>query len=369
MPIIFIAHRLAEPKTGGEICNKMITSAAIGDTFEVWESKDIPHKGLLSRLPFSGRIVANLHFSRKAFNIPTGSIILFDTDFSQYLFFAIWVLKYLRSARIVAICHHLRSSVGGVGIKGRFTRFFEKATARSTGFLITVSAFSLKSFLDLGAKPAKQWIISPPIASPPAFRESVAASDNRIRFLTVATLEKRKNYLGMIWAISRMDFPFVWRIAGSPQDGQLHAEMAQLVSELALDDKIEILGRVSEDALRELYAHSDIFYMVSFIEGFGIVYGEAMSYGMPIIASRTGATPELVTDGVNGLLCDPESIDDMAAKIRLVCGEKALRERMRLSNLEKSRSFQTTQGFIEQAGRALQEIISAESPKAKVAAG
>jgi len=362
MPIIFIAHRLSEPKTGGEICNKMITAAAVGDSFELWESKDIPPGGFFSRVPFSGRIMANLHFSRKALKSPKGSIVLFDTDFSQYLFFAIWVLKSLRAARIVAICHHLRSSVGGGGVKAFFNRQFEKATAQSAGYLITVSAFSLRSFLDLGAKPAKHWIISPPIISSLECRETAAGSDGKIRILTVATIEKRKNYLGMIRAISRMDIPFVWRIAGTFQDEQLHAEMVELVAELSLGGRIEILGRVSEDALQQLYVHSDIFYLVSYVEGFGMVYGEAMKYGLPIIASQTGATPELVEDGINGLLCDPGSIDDMAAKIRLLCGDRQLGERIRLNNFEKSRTFQTVSGFIEQAGGAILEISAIGGP-------
>src|SRR5690606_8715961 len=60
-------------------------------------------------------------------------------------------------------------------------------------------------------------------------------------------------------------------------------------------------GRVDDAALHRLYRTSDLLVVPSY-EGFGIVYLEAMAFGLPVIAAHAGAACELVTPGVNGEL-------------------------------------------------------------------
>jgi glycosyltransferase involved in cell wall biosynthesis len=67
--------------------------------------------------------------------------------------------------------------------------------------------------------------------------------------------------------------------------------------------------------IASVLACSDIFLLPSSTESFGLAALEAMSYGVPIIASRVGGIPEVVRDGIDGCLADPMDVDAMAKHV------------------------------------------------------
>jgi len=88
------------------------------------------------------------------------------------------------------------------------------------------------------------------------------------------------------------------------------------VEESRLVDRIQFVGRISDEKLVGEWRCSDIFVLPSSYEGFGIVTLEGMSFGLPTITSRSGAAHELVEDDVNGFLVDPANPDALAQAIR-----------------------------------------------------
>ena len=87
------------------------------------------------------------------------------------------------------------------------------------------------------------------------------------------------------------------------------------VQECDCTDNVEWAGRQPQERLMEWYRRMDIVLMPSRSEGFGLTAIEAMANGCVVVASRTGGLPEVVQDGVVGLLHKVGSIDDMANKI------------------------------------------------------
>jgi glycosyltransferase involved in cell wall biosynthesis len=76
-------------------------------------------------------------------------------------------------------------------------------------------------------------------------------------------------------------------------------------------------GHLSKEALDDFYAGCRVFVLSSiWFETFGIVIAEAMLRGIPVICSRIGGLPEIVEDGVTGLLFEPGNADELADKIR-----------------------------------------------------
>ncbi len=89
-----------------------------------------------------------------------------------------------------------------------------------------------------------------------------------------------------------------------------HPEMAAYV---------QFLGGVSDEQLNRLYQACDLFVAPSLYESFGLIYLEAMNYGKPVVGCRAGGIPEVVEDGVTGILVEPEAPVALAeAILRLV---------------------------------------------------
>lgn len=88
------------------------------------------------------------------------------------------------------------------------------------------------------------------------------------------------------------------------------------VKRLGINDYITFHPASSEVA--QVYRQSDIFCLPSFLEGFPNVICEAMSSGLPIVCSNVCDNPNIVEDGINGLLFDPKKPSDIAEKIMTI---------------------------------------------------
>jgi glycosyltransferase involved in cell wall biosynthesis len=80
---------------------------------------------------------------------------------------------------------------------------------------------------------------------------------------------------------------------------------------------LEFLGHLDGKNLSEFYRQARLIVLPSvWYEGFPMILPEAMLHGKPVVASRIGGLPEIVADGVTGLLCQPGDASDLASKIR-----------------------------------------------------
>lgn len=96
---------------------------------------------------------------------------------------------------------------------------------------------------------------------------------------------------------------------------------------------IKVFGEVNEEELTQIYQQADIFAMTSVpykrsIEGFGLSYLEASSFGLPVVGFRFGGVSEAVKDGETGLLCDQRDTDALAKNLYKLLINKSLRERL-----------------------------------------
>lgn len=106
-------------------------------------------------------------------------------------------------------------------------------------------------------------------------------------------------------------------------DGPERSTAEYLALRLGVADRIHFLGK--QDNVNELLPLADLMLMPSEMESFGLAALEAMACGVPTIATRVGGVPELITDGVNGMLFPVGDVDAMAeASIALLRDEKRL---------------------------------------------
>ena len=107
--------------------------------------------------------------------------------------------------------------------------------------------------------------------------------------------------------------------------GYMDGFIRMLIKSLNLEDYVTMLGFIPNENLPELYASSSLFVMPSlYCESFGVTLLEAMASGRPVIASNVGGIPEVVKDGVTGLLFKRGDAEDLAEKIIMVLSDRSL---------------------------------------------
>jgi glycosyltransferase involved in cell wall biosynthesis len=143
-------------------------------------------------------------------------------------------------------------------------------------------------------------------------------------FLSVGTLEPRKNILSIIRSFQEFSvrFPNVdLLIVGSNGWGETNKEIQG--EDLS---RIKLLGYVTEKQLKYLYQNAVAFIYVPFYEGFGLPPLEAMSAGVPVITSNTSSLPEVV--GKCSEMVNPLSIYEIVRSMTNVYTDESLREKM-----------------------------------------
>jgi glycosyltransferase involved in cell wall biosynthesis len=115
------------------------------------------------------------------------------------------------------------------------------------------------------------------------------------------------------------------RIVG---EGPESARLRALARQLGLGDTVTFLGEIARQALAVEYVGADCFCLPTVQEGFGIVFTEAMAAGLPVVACRAAAVPEVVEDGRTGLLVSPRSPEELGMALEKVLTSGALRREL-----------------------------------------
>jgi glycosyltransferase involved in cell wall biosynthesis len=107
--------------------------------------------------------------------------------------------------------------------------------------------------------------------------------------------------------------------------GPMRDALARRAQRLGIEDRVELTGPVGHPEVLQRIGSADLFCLPSFAEGVPIVLMEAMALGVPVLSTRVMGIPELVEDGVSGLLVAPGSRDELAAGLRRLIDDAPLR--------------------------------------------
>lgn len=160
---------------------------------------------------------------------------------------------------------------------------------------------------------------------------------------------KRIDRLIKVSARLSTDFDLHVLIVG---DGPERTSLEILAREMGLQDRVVFIGQVSHDEVPQFTAASDVFVLCSETEGLPKCVREAMSCGVPIVASNVGGLPELVSNGETGYLADDDI--ELEKNLRQIMSSPELRERMGAQALE----FARKNFAIEKAVREHEDLYS-----------
>ena len=224
---------------------------------------------------------------------------------------------------LVSIVHHLRSDEAHPPARRSLYCAIEKYYVNTIdGFIYNsrTTAQRVKTLLaapkaGVIAYPAADHLMPPDQATVAALIEQRAAWSGPLRVLAVGNVTPRKNLHVVLRALARLPAGWTLTVAGSLDiDGAYSVRLQALARELQVGDQVRFLGRTDESTLRQLYATSHVLALPSF-EGYGIVYLEAMSFGVTPIASTDGAAYEIITDGQDGYLTPPDDVARLAQRL------------------------------------------------------
>lgn len=152
-------------------------------------------------------------------------------------------------------------------------------------------------------------------------RSVTASNEKQVKILYIGRIIPQK---GVHIAISAMGY-LVNRLGvnnihfdlfGNGSDAYIE-KLKNLINNLKIGNHIKFHGKVDRNQLLKIYKDYDLFLLPStFREPFGVVLIEAMSQGVPIVATDTGGIPEVITHELNGLLVSPEDSIKMAEAVK-----------------------------------------------------
>jgi glycosyltransferase involved in cell wall biosynthesis len=209
----------------------------------------------------------------------------------------------------------------GCSLRERFYYWADRRLLARYPLVIAVSEAIRQVIIQHGARPDRVRRITNGIDEHVFRRAPLAGHETRTRLgIDAATrvvgavgrLEREKRFDLLLRAVARMAGPsdLAVVIAG---EGSCRPHLETLAASLGIQSRVHLVGHWED--VRQLYPAFDVSVQASDTEGIPNAVLEAMAMEAPVVATRVGGTPELITDGVHGLLVPPGDVDALAAAI------------------------------------------------------
>ncbi|MEM9642399.1 MAG: glycosyltransferase family 4 protein [Pseudomonadota bacterium] len=242
-------------------------------------------------------------------------------------------------APIVAMIHHpLARETGLSADRQAYLYQTERANLRLARHVLVPSRHTARILTDeYGVAPAQITIARPGTDTPTL---GPAPVDPPL-ILSVGIQHPRKGHDVLLRALANLtDHAWQAVIAGGAHDPEYAGTLVRLVTDLGLAERVTLAGRVPRERLKTLYSQAAVFALATRYEGYGIVFDEALSSGVPIVSCRTGAVPDTVPDQA-GLLVPVDDPDSMADALQRMLTDLPLRRRSARAALAAGQTLPT----------------------------
>lgn len=220
-------------------------------------------------------------------------------------------------------------------IRGRITRILfypfvmQHIVTKRMDRIITVSQNSAEETITAFRVPREKIRVVYNGIDTEMFRGFGNDGKERGRLIVVANSRDRKK--GIIYLLravqilrQEMDVKLTIVDKGAPEN----TYTPTLVNRYGLDGSVSFTGRLSLEDLVKQYGRAEVAVVPSLYEGFGLPAAEAMSCGLPVVATTAGALPEVVADGEGGILVPPRDSRALACAIKRLLEDEHLRKTM-----------------------------------------
>ncbi len=239
---------------------------------------------------------------------------------------------------VVSLVHHLRGSEEHPAWQRVIYRLVERR------YLLSVDGFIYNSETTRGEVEAllpapKPCVLAYPptdrFGLPEVTEEEIArrAAGGGLRVVFLGNLIPRKGLHTLLEALLHLDSPFHLDAVGSLEADPSYARQMQRI---AAHLPVTFHGALADEPLAGLLKQAHVLAVPSSYEGFGIVYLEGMGFGLPAIATTSGAAGEIITDGEDGFLVPAGEAAALAMCLRRLDADRELLKRMSLAARRRS---------------------------------
>ena len=129
----------------------------------------------------------------------------------------------------------------------------------------------------------------------------------------------RKGLHHLLTAFAQLKHPTAHLyLVGHPENADYAEDLQQQAAQLDIASRVHFIGEVSQQGLADYFGKSRALVLPSLSEGLGRVVVEAMLLGMPVIGSRTGGIPDMIIEGENGYLIEPDDVSSLTDALRRI---------------------------------------------------
>jgi glycosyltransferase involved in cell wall biosynthesis len=122
-------------------------------------------------------------------------------------------------------------------------------------------------------------------------------------------------------------------------DGPERPKLERDAERIGVGDRLHFVGFFAHDRLPAVLAHADLLVLPSLYEELGTVLLEAMQTALPIVASKTGGIPDVIEDGVNGMLVPPGEPEALARAIDRLLADRDLARRLSEEAQQRAKDY------------------------------
>lgn len=264
-----------------------------------------------------------LEAERRLSTLPDDALVVIDG-----LAFGVlenWAAHEAARLKIIALVHHPLALETGLDPNSQRQLWESERKALSFArHIIVTSPMTARELIANFEVSGQNVTIALPGTKPAAVSACIGEPRH---IVSIGTLTPRKAHHVLIEALKQIeDLPWRATIAGSKRFAPENVKMLERqIEALGLGDRVMLVGEC--DDARALLAEADIFALASRYEGYGMVFAEALSQGLPIVACNAGAIPDVVPKEAGFLV----SVDDTRAfadALRQLLENKALHKRM-----------------------------------------
>jgi glycosyltransferase involved in cell wall biosynthesis len=256
------------------------------------------------------------------------------------------------------------------GYFGRFRtgvfRLLERWLARITDALVAVSPEVRDELVGFGVAPASKFrVIRLGIELDERLARDDAARAETRRVMGIADDRFVVGWIGRMTAVKRTDV--VLRSFRRLRDDGVNAVLCMVgdgpdrrtVEDLAgeLGVMRDCLFPGYQEDVGPFFAAFDVFVLPSGNEGTPVTAIEALASGCPVVATRVGGLPDVVTDGEDGFLVEPGDVEDVAARLARLAGDQGLRARMAAAGRERMRGRYAVDRLIDDIDRLYRDLL------------